>query len=488
LGTAIPAAALLFLSLWLTYRTLNLPPRVFRFGVTRRWHYRLLTLAPWALFTWFAISLLKLLAPDAYFKGFFYSYRSIEIGSGVSPVLPLLFVFMGFACWSVIQLQRRVFSEERYQLLPDLTTDQIVSGLSDLVKKLEEYIEATFPLPFVATSVASLILFFAAYFITSHSFQSLEGPVYDNFYSAAIAALTTLVFLCTWRFWRCWKILQLFLEQLALHPIRDAIEALPAEDSFSWSPIWQASPRKYSYALYSRAVECLRELRIVLGSPISTSEEPLSNVRELMGFVSRRTREGFELQVRLQLALQDTAQDTVYQLNQVEWIKGSSQTWKDQQVARKGAIPLPNDDNAEPGDERFAILAKEFVALRFVAFIRYVMLQLRNLLTFIMLGFVLLALSLGSYPFGSPQLLAWTLIGCLATTGTPMIWAFLEMERDTILSFMNNTKAGEVGKSSFLLRVTSFGILPLLSVLASHFPSIGQYLFSWVQPVIKSVH
>ena len=175
------------------------------------------------------------------------------------------------------------------------------------------------------------------------------------------------------------------------------------------------------------------------------------------------------------------------QLNQSVWTKGSSQTWKKKEEARKATFRSPDEE--ETRQEKFATLAKEFVVLRFVAFIRYVMLQLRNLLTFIMLGFVLLALSLGSYPFGSPQLLAWTLIGCLAATGIPVIWAFLEMERDTILSLLNNTKAGEVvGKGSFLLRVTSFGILPLLSVLASHFPSIGQYIFSWVQPVIKSVH
>jgi hypothetical protein len=116
------------------------------------------------------------------------------------------------------------------------------------------------------------------------------------------------------------------------------------------------------------------------------------------------------------------------------------------------------------------------------------MLQLRNLLTFMMLGFVFLALSLGSYPFGAPQLLSWTLVGCLVVSGIPVVSVFLAMERDPTLSRISNTKAGQVDKTNFLLRVTSFGILPLLTVLASHFPSIGQYVFSWVQPVVKSIH
>jgi hypothetical protein len=85
-------------------------------------------------------------------------------------------------------------------------------------------------------------------------------------------------------------------------------------------------------------------------------------------------------------------------------------------------------------------------------------------------------------------LLAWTLVGCLVLTGAPVVLAFLEMERNAVLSWLTDTNAGRVEKGTFLLRVISFGILPLLSVLASHFPSIGQYVFSWVQPVVKSFH
>jgi hypothetical protein len=38
------------------------------------------------------------------------------------------------------------------------------------------------------------------------------------------------------------------------------------------------------------------------------------------------------------------------------------------------------------------------------------------------------------------------------------------------------------------VRLVSYGALPLLTVLASQFPAIGRFLFSWVQPAIEALH
>ena len=487
-GAAVPLALLVALAVWLTYQTISLDPPPSRIPVAQHWQYQLLALAPWLLFAAFGWALALILTPGQYFKSFFYSYRSIEIGSGVSPALPLLFVFLGFACWSVVQLQRRVFAEERYQLLPSLTGNQIAGSIDVLALRLEEYLEATFPEPFPYTSLASLLLFWAAWRITYRHFQSLEGSAYDAYYSAAVATLVTLLFLSTWRFWVCWRRLQLLLEQLAVHPIRWALQELPGKE-YSWSPIWQSSPRKRSYVVLSRIVDCLRERRL-LSANFTTPEDRLveQHAQQLLQFVARREREGSALYKNLQTALQNTAQDVVDELNQGAWIQGSSETlMKEDEEDRKRTILRPGDAGSG-ADQKPVTLAKEFIALRFLSFIRYAMMQLRNLLTFIMIGFVLLAISLGCYPFSSPHLLAWTLVGCLVLTGAPVVLAFLEMERNAVLSWLTDTKAGRVEKGAFLLRVISFGILPLLSVLASHFPSIGQYVFSWVQPVVKSFH
>lgn len=483
----IPSVLLVCLALWLSYRMLTFPTtKAPRIEVLPGWHFVGLMIVAWLLFAGFLFSQFLLLTARGYFKSFFYSYRSIELGSGVSPALPLLFVFLAFACWSMVHLQRRIFAEERYQLLPrNLSTSQIAASIQDLSRQLEENLECTFPRPYKGTFPASLLLLGSAYGIASRHFQSLEGRAYDVYYSAAVAMLVALLFLSTWRFWYCWRQLLLLLEQLALHPIRWALSELPVE--YSWSPIWQNSPRKRVYVQLTRTVECLRNWRR-LEHRVATFEE--NNVEgaaaALLQCVAARKRAEPELYDFLQYSLRSLAESSAEELNSSTWLEGSSETLlKQAKDSEQGTLHWPFRQGEK---EQRVTLMQEFVALRFVSFIRYAMLQLRNLLTFIMLGFVLLTLSLGCYPFSSPSLLAWTLVGCLVVTGFPIVLAFLEMGRDATLSWISKTKAGEVETRPFLLRVTAFGILPLVSVVAAHFPSIGQYVFSWLQPVIKAIH
>ena len=133
------------------------------------------------------------------------------------------------------------------------------------------------------------------------------------------------------------------------------------------------------------------------------------------------------------------------------------------------------------------LLQQEFVAMRFVLYVRYAMLQLRNLLTFITFGFVLLALSLGSYPFGAPHIIALFLSFSLVAIGAPVILAFVQMGRDATLSRITDTRAGKLDWE-FYLRTASFVVLPLLTVIVTHFPSMGQYVSSWIQPALNALH
>ena len=136
-------------------------------------------------------------------------------------------------------------------------------------------------------------------------------------------------------------------------------------------------------------------------------------------------------------------------------------------------------------EDRPRVLREEFLALRFLAFIRYSLLHLRNQLTYIVAGFVLITLSLGFYPFSAPNSLAWGLAVAFACIGIPLIRVFLQIDRNAILSRLTNSDIGAVEKH-FFFRIASFGALPLLSILGSHFPAISQFLFAWVRPLMRS--
>jgi hypothetical protein len=63
---------------------------------------------------------------------------------------------------------------------------------------------------------------------------------------------------------------------------------------------------------------------------------------------------------------------------------------------------------------------------------------------------------------------------------------FAQMHRDTTLSHITDTEPGQLG-SSFWLRLASFVAFPVFSLLASQYPEIGNFLFSWLEPSLHAL-
>jgi hypothetical protein len=131
-------------------------------------------------------------------------------------------------------------------------------------------------------------------------------------------------------------------------------------------------------------------------------------------------------------------------------------------------------------------LSEEFIALRLLLFVRYVLRQLRNWLGFIVAGFVVSVISMNSYPFQAHRWIGLASLMTLIAIGTGVAFVFAEMDRDAILSRLSNTKANELGPT-FFLRVARFGALPLLTVLSAQFPVINHTLFFWIKPAFEAL-
>jgi len=57
---------------------------------------------------------------------------------------------------------------------------------------------------------------------------------------------------------------------------------------------------------------------------------------------------------------------------------------------------------------------------------------------------------------------------------------------DPILSNLTDSKAGELG-GDFWIRIVSFTALPLFGFLASQFPQVSGFLYSWIRSALQSV-
>ena len=117
-------------------------------------------------------------------------------------------------------------------------------------------------------------------------------------------------------------------------------------------------------------------------------------------------------------------------------------------------------------------LAEEFLALRYFSLIRAVLINVRQLMTFVSVSFVLALLAWNSYPFQPRQWIDWAFTALLFGLGAAVIWMFAQMHRNSILSRITGTQANELG-AEFYLRLATFGAVPVLTWIASQFPAIG---------------
>lgn len=405
---------------------------------------------PWIIFLAYVAGLGHAIWPRATEEGFFFALRSLELGSGVCPALPFLFISLAFVLFSWTQLQRVVFADERYAIPPDLSDETPIISLRNVVADLNTTLRSPL-LEQPATALwSSLVAFAFSFLFGVRCLRSLEGQPFDYAYAFAVAALCFGLVLVALRFWNSWRKLQALLEQLGLHSIREAFGLLP--EDCTWSPIWQQNPRKRNYQLLAHSIEALEEISRIPGVPAFDLEDIRKPARELLDCVAQGSRE--------RLAIYKLLQDELAE------------------VAKTLAPAL-----AGPARKQ----VEAFYALRFLTYIRYVMLHLRNLLTFVTFGYVLLALSLGSYPFLAPRATAWFLSLLLIGLSIPVVLTFLQMSRNTVLSKLSTDESGK-SDWSVTARTASFAALPLLSMLASHFPFVGRYVFSWLQPALKSLH
>ena len=129
---------------------------------------------------------------------------------------------------------------------------------------------------------------------------------------------------------------------------------------------------------------------------------------------------------------------------------------------------------------------EEFLALRFVSLIAYALRIMRGFLEFIACAFILLVMALAVYPFEGRRYILIAMAFIFIVAGAGVVWVFAQMDRDPLLSRLSDTEPNQLGLN-FVYRLVSFGALPLLTLLASTVPVIGDFLLSWLQPALQSL-
>jgi hypothetical protein len=134
----------------------------------------------------------------------------------------------------------------------------------------------------------------------------------------------------------------------------------------------------------------------------------------------------------------------------------------------------------------FRAMAEEYAALVYVNFLVSVLLRIRNLVIAAGGLYVLIVLSVNVYPFEPHPALQTLAVVLLLVMCGAIGYVYAEMHREVILSRLTSTAPGELGLD-FWIKFASAAAIPVFSLLASQFPSINQFLFSWLEPALQAM-
>jgi hypothetical protein len=435
--------------------------------------------------------------------GWAFSIRCLHLSSGVCPILPLLLASAALLAIAAGNLNLLTLPVGRYPGVPKIEWEAL--DMDQWKIRLNRYVEDWTQLPgpegklLLAALVVSWLIFHPLRVFTTFDNQSISF-LYFLTYAVCLWLLMTLLL----RFYTMWTTLRFGLESLEGSPLRFAFSRLPKV--FSLEPIWSYAGLRRQVVLPARSLEYLRVAPAVHGHlralSIDRAEPRLVNMFEQMGNSQQTDNLTF---LRFSALLNRYA----VRLSRLPWIQDAWERGGPDMVTDPDAKPAScvcsdkespvglktREDVPHPcGPEQLADdschlgLANEFIAVRIVLFIRYFMLQLKNMMTFMSLGTLFIVFAAVSYPFNEPRAILWGIAFLVAFLLLILGMFIAQMERDATLSRLSATVPGEVDRLSFLYHLALAGGLPALTVLASIFPTLGNAITNLLRPVLQGLH
>ncbi len=410
--------------------------------------------------------------------------RAVSGPGDLSPLAGILILAAGYQLMLVFQLQRLRIRDDWSCRMPvealAESRDLPVRSLKRSQERLDERIRQAFPrspsfwAPFVVLLGPLLFAFFFRFEAASDSF--LWSKTFAFFFAILLLPASLAAF---FRFASLWRALRRVIVRQEWSRLGPAFQSCQEELEWQSLKVWGPS-KKHNYSTLIGSVELLRRLcqrperpRVteevvrVGGQPSTLSQLAQRAEESLAEALEANARGEMESEraarIRALAALDDASQHVQRMLNHLD-------------------APGAADADAEIRKE-----LTEYVALRAIAYIRYVFAEIRNSLLAFTVGILFLLAGLASFhfqPTRSVYVLLWSVIGVVAVW---TVTVFMQMDRNTVLSRIGGTTPGELNpiKSGLLLRIAAFVLPPVITLIVTQFPRLGQPLSSWLNPLFR---
>jgi hypothetical protein len=474
-------------------------------GGTRHWVYPVCLLMILALVAALCVWMWKIFDyGQSHPDGVAIAYRSVNLGSGVSPVVSLLLLLLGLYWWFWQTLCGLTLLGDGRPVLP--AKDKLPLGLARVSDEMACNIEdVAIPFP---NSIGSVWLYLVPLFVIFLQIAMMQRDWSQKFdlvlHSLENTPFNWLLHLLFWTslYLLSLECVQLLMTWFSLKRLLVALNRLPLRRTFaalqglSMRSLWSLSgtSSRARYNVFSHQLESLLHLSNVLDSFESRTFGTQALRKELddaldqgFGFVKSRCE-------KLDVAMLNDAE--AYQIR--KWLSRATEKiihslFKDSWSAERTSLDL--NEAAEEGkpEERLPLsedgavrLAEEFVCMIYVGYLQNMLARMRTMVLSIAGIFAAIALSVAFYPYTPRPTIALALMLLLLGIGGVVSHVCAGLDRDNTLSHITNTEPGSLG-GQFWLRILGFLGVPALGLLVAQFPEITDLVSSWVQPSLNAM-
>lgn len=433
-------------------------------------------------------------------------YRTLHVGNGVSPIVPIVLIAAALFWLACAHLNRiRLF-----YLFPKAPTifryEPFLLHAQELHSDLQNIFQRWSTGHSLWVGGIALILFFSLSIVNPSRIYSVENFRFEWIYTTALYTLCFGLLLESVRFLRAWRALHGILQLLERHRLCEAFSRLPNELAPAYLWRWGGGgPSFLVFAHFFNRLKCLSDKQLYRFDRTYDKhfQQLQADARKVGGLISASLMIDAKTLDAVNEHISQVLDDLVAAMSQ-EW--GSACEPKAHQgesviavvaaaavgAGSGGAVVVgqshPAHHHTKTASELLSEtqpIAEEMIALRFVELIAQVNHQLKNNLKFIAGGLILAVISLNSYPFEPHRSLTSILTIYFFAVSLAFLLVFMQMSRNKIISYLNETTPGKLDSNVF--QMLSLGGLPFITVISSQFPSVGGFLFAWVKPALEAL-
>jgi len=468
-------------------------------------------------------------------------WRSLNLRSGVSPLLPQMLLLTGFYAWfwhtlhglalfgddrpvlpSVVELPRFPASLNTGRNAPAENVHLVKmfwmfsrEGAGDNVERNAMPLSRSYLKTLLILVVVTVFALWIA--LDGFSLRNLGDRRYGALIFFAVAVSVALVAAETLQLLNTWSQLRQLLIYLDRLRIRRTLCTLR---NLYGGSIWKLSGNvlEERYRLISRQFESMGNLRNLLQKWVDSdgkddkravialrkvndcatqgqtfaswyvklledNEHPTSSVdsTDATRLHQRSTAVDIKEIARFQRALASTAGCVMRNVILPAW-----QADTESLLCVPGSKDTPADSSKTASLPEHVRAAEEFFLLPYMGFIQNTLGRIRTIALSIVSLFVAVTLAVSSYPFDPLPVIGAVFLVLFVLVGAIVIFTYAEMCRDATLSHVANTTPGELGWD-FWVKMIGLGAGPFLGLLTTLFPSMTDFIVSVLQPGAEAI-